>query len=278
MSRSRWRAALRHPNAIAGAVLAGSILIGALVGAVFTPYDPVAIDHLHRLQPPGGAHWLGTDEWGRDVLSRLLAGAVTSVSIAALTALLAAAAGALLGAASGFFGGWFDRIIIALMDALLAFPSLILALAVVAVFAGGQYGVVLALGLAYLPSVVRVVRAAVLELKGKDFVDASRVMGNSDAYTLLRHILPNTTAPIIVLATSLFGWALLAESALSFLGLGVPPPAPSWGGMLADSRNYFERAPWLALAPGLCISTALLGVNLFGDALRDHFDPRMRNL
>jgi peptide/nickel transport system permease protein len=275
---SRWAAALRRPSAVAGGAVVGAVLMGALVGAVFTPYDPVAIDHLHRLLPPGAAHWLGTDEWGRDVLSRLLGGAVTSVSIAALTAVLAATAGALLGAASGFFGGWFDRITIAIMDALLAFPSLILALAVVAVFSSGEYGVAPALSLAYLPSVVRVVRAAVLELKGKDFVDASRVMGNGDLYTLLRHILPNTAAPIIVLATSLFGWALLAESALSFLGLGTPPPAPSWGGMLADSRNYFDRAPWLALAPGLCISTALLGVNLFGDALRDHFDPRMRNL
>lgn len=278
MTGGRWRAVLRRPNAVVGAALVGAIVLGASVGAVFTPYDPVAIDHLHRLQPPGAAHWLGTDEWGRDVLSRLLAGAVVSVSIAALTALLAAAIGALLGAASGFFGGWFDRGTVAFMDALLAFPSLIFALAVVAVFSTGRYAVVLALGLAYLPSVVRVVRAAVLELKAKDFVDASRVMGNGESYTLLRHILPNAAAPIIVLATSLFGWALLAESALSFLGLGVPPPAPSWGGMLADSRNYFEDAPWLALAPGLCISTALLGVNLFGDALRDHFDPRMRNL
>ncbi|WP_129779750.1 ABC transporter permease [Peristeroidobacter soli] len=278
MTERWWQVFARRPNAVAGGVLIAIMLSAALAGIVYTPYDPVAIDFHRRLSAPSMAHWLGTDEWGRDVISRVLSGAVVSVGIAALTSLIATSIGALIGAVCGFYGRWIDKIVMAVMDALLAFPSLIMALAVVTVFGAGPYTPVLALSVAYLPSVVRVVRASVLGLKHRDFVDASTIMGNSRAFTLLRHVLPNTLAPVIVLATSIFGWALLAESALSFLGLGVPPPAASWGGMLADSRVYFEDAPWLALAPGFALSISLLGVNLFGDALRDYFDPRMKNL
>lgn len=276
MREGRWMTITRQPNALAGGVLILVMLVGAILGAVHTPYDPIAVDFFHRLKPPTPEHWLGTDEWGRDVFSRLLAGAVVSVGIAGVTALIATSLGALIGATAGFLGGWFDKAVIALMDALLAFPALIMALALVAIFSSSAFTPIIALSVAYLPSVVRVVRASVLVLRRSDFVDASTVMGNSRAITLLRHILPNTVAPVIVLATSLFGWALLAESALSFLGLGTPPPASSWGGMLSDSRNYFADAPWLAIAPGLALSLSLLGVNLFGDALRDLLDPRMQ--
>jgi len=275
----RTRQAMRRgPGAIIGVGIIGVVFLAALVGIIHTPFDPIEINADNRLSAPSLQHWLGTDEWGRDITSRLLAGAVVSVTIGLLTSLLATASGTLIGAAAGYLGGWLDRIVIAVMDALLAFPSLIMALGIVAVFSGSQWAVVAALSFSYMPSVVRVVRASVLTIRRKDFVDASTVMGNSRGFTLGRHILPNTVGMVIVLATSLFGWALLAESALSFLGLGVPPPAPSWGGMLADSRNYFEEAPWLALAPGLTISLTLLGINLLGDALRDFFDPRNRNL
>lgn len=266
----------QRPITIISTMLVVLMLAAALIGAVMTPYDPIAVDYLQRLEPPSAAHWLGTDEWGRDVFSRLLRGATESVAVASLTALIATTLGTLLGAAAGFFSGWFDRIALAVMDALLAFPSLVLALAVVAVAGASTTGVVAALALAYLPSVVRVVRASVVAIRGRAFVEASTVMGNSRPYTLVRHILPVVVAPVIVLCTSLFGWALLAESALSFLGLGVPPPAPSWGSMLADSRIYFEDAPWLALAPGLAISFSLLGINLLGDVLRDSLDPKVR--
>jgi peptide/nickel transport system permease protein len=269
---------LRRPNALIGGILMLAVVSAALVGTLYTPYDPIEVDFNSRMSAPSSAHWLGTDEWGRDVTSRLLAGAVTSIGIAAVASLLATVAGALIGATSGFIGRWVDRVVMAIMDALLAFPSLILALAVVAVLDVGRFTPALALSIAYVPSVVRVVRASVLALKRNDFVDASTVMGNSSMFTLWRHILPNTAGTVIVLATSLFGWALLAESALSLLGLGVPPPAASWGGMLADSRSYFEDAPWLALAPGIALSLSLLGINLLGDALRDRFDPRMKNL
>jgi peptide/nickel transport system permease protein len=267
----------RPPSLVAG-MLIGLIFLAAIVGAIWTPWDPILVDPAVRLLPPSWLHLLGTDEWGRDVFSRVLAGAGQSVSIGLATALAATVAGTLLGAAGGYLGGWLDRILLAIFDTLLAFPSLIMALGVVAVMEASRGAVIAALSIAYLPSVARVVRASVLSTRLRDFVVASTMMGNGSAYTLARHILPNTVGTVIVLATSLFGWALLAESALSFLGLGVPPPAPSWGSMLSDSRDYFEQAPWLALAPGCAISATLLGINLLGDALRDRLDPRMRGL
>jgi peptide/nickel transport system permease protein len=267
-----------RPNAIVGSSLLLLMIAAALLGNIYTPYDPIIIDLNSRLAAPSALHWLGTDEWGRDVLSRLLFGAGVSVTISLCTAVCAVAGGALVGATSGFLGGWTDRIVMAILNALQAFPSLIMALGMIAVFGPSRYGVVAALSLAYLPSVARIVRSSVLSLREKEYIEASRVMGNSELFTMLRHVLPNCIAPIIVLATALFGWALLAESSLSFLGLGVPPPASSWGGMLSDSRNYFAQAPWLAIVPGISISMSLLGINLFGDALRDHFDPRMKNL
>jgi peptide/nickel transport system permease protein len=272
------RALFSRPNAIVGGTLLLVMLVAAIAGHLYTPYDPVANDLTARLKAPSAAHWLGTDEWGRDVLSRLLFGAGVSMSISLFTVVAAVASGALLGAATGYFGGWFERISMAFLDALLAFPSLIMALGMMTVFGPSRVGVISALALAYMPSVARVVRGSVLSIREREYVEASRVMGNSEAFTMFRHVLPNCIGPIIVLATALFGWALLAESALSFLGLGVPPPASSWGGMLSDSRNYVAQAPWLALVPGISISVTLLGVNLFGDALRDQFDPRMKNL
>ena len=275
---SAWRALFRRPNAIAGTILLSVMVVAAIAGHVHTPFDPVENDLLTRLKPPSGTHWLGTDEWGRDVFSRLLYGAGVSMTISFFTVIAAVASGTLIGVATGFFGGWFERISMAILDALLAFPSLIMALGMMTVFGPSRFGVIAALALAYMPSVARVVRSSVLSVREKEYVEASRVMGNSEIFTMLRHVLPNCIAPIIVLATALFGWALLAESALSFLGLGVPPPASSWGGMLSDSRNFVGQAPWLALVPGLSISATLLGINLFGDALRDQLDPRMKNL
>ena len=266
------------PNALIGGTIIGVVAIAALIGAVWTPYDPLAIDFMARLAPPGGAHWLGTDEFGRDVLSRLMAGASTSAWISLLTVILAVGAGTALGVFTGFVRGWVDRVLMAFNDALLAFPGILLALGLLAVFGANKYGIIFALGIAYTPSVARVVRGTVLSLREREFVEASRVMGNSEAYTMWRHILPNCIAPLTVLATSLFGWVLLAESALSFLGLGVPPPAPTWGNMLAASRAFIAQAAWLGIFPGLCISLTLLGINLLGDAVRDRLDPRMRGL
>ncbi len=263
-------------NALFGGAIIGVLTVVAGVGAIWTPYDPLQLGFRVKLAAPSAIHWLGTDEFGRDVLSRLMAGAATSVWISLLTVLLAVTLGTAIGVFTGYVRGWLDRIIMAFNNALLAFPGILLALGLLAVVGANKYGIILALGLAYTPSVARVVRGAVLSLREKEFISASRVMGNSEAFTMLRHILPNCVAPLIVVATSMFGWVLLAESSLSFLGLGVPPPAPTWGNMLASGRPYMGQAIWLGVFPGLCISLTLLGVNLLGDALRDRLDPRMR--
>jgi peptide/nickel transport system permease protein len=264
------------PNALIGGALIGFLVAVALLSTVWTPYDPLRLSFRAKLAAPSAMHWLGTDEFGRDVLSRLMAGAATSVWISLLTVALAVSLGTLVGLVSGYVRGWLDRAIMAFNDALLAFPGILLALGLLAVVGANKYGIILALGLAYAPSVARIVRGTVLSLREREFIAASRVMGNSEAFTMLRHILPNCIAPLTVLATSMFGWVLLAESSLSFLGLGVPPPAPTWGNMLAGSRAYIGQAVWLGIFPGLAISLTLLGINLLGDALRDRLDPRMR--
>ncbi|HEY5797155.1 MAG TPA: ABC transporter permease [Bosea sp. (in: a-proteobacteria)] len=263
-------------NALIGGALIGTLAVVASIGALWTPYDPLRLSFRYKLAPPSSMYWLGTDEFGRDVLSRLMAGAATSVWISILTVALAVVLGTVIGLFSGYMRGWVDRVVMAFNDALLAFPGILLALGLLAVVGANKYGIILALGIAYTPSVARIVRGTVLSLREKEFIAASRVMGNSEGFTMARHILPNCIAPLTVLATSMFGYVLLAESSLSFLGLGVPPPAPTWGNMLAGSRPYIGQAMWLGIFPGLCISLTLLGINLLGDAVRDKLDPRMR--
>lgn len=270
------RRSLPALNALIGGGLLLSLVALALLGLVWTPYDPLKLDLSFRLQAPSALHWLGTDEFGRDILSRLIIGASTSLWISLLSVVVALACGTMIGMLAGYLRGWTDRILMMFNDALLAFPGILLALGIMAVLGASQYSIVLALGMAYTPSVVRVVRGSVLSLREREFIEASRVIGNSELYTMFRHIVPNCLAPVCVLATSMFGWALLSESALSFLGLGVPPPAATWGSMLAASRPYIASAAWLGVFPGVLISVALLGINLFGDALRDRLDPRMR--
>ncbi len=265
-------------NALIGIVIVGLIVAAALVSLVWTPHDPLRINFGARLKLPGGAFLLGTDEFGRDELSRLMAGAATSVWIAVLTVGFSIVVGSIVGVLTGFLRGWTDRIVMAFNNALLAFPGLLLALGLLAVVGANQYGIVLALGLAYTPSVTRIVRGTVLSLREKEFIESSRVLGNSELYTMVRHVLPNCTAPLTVLATSMFGWVILAESALSFLGLGVPPPAPTWGNMLASARPFMAQASYLSILPGLCIALTLLGINPLGDAVRDWLDPRMKGV
>jgi peptide/nickel transport system permease protein len=263
-------------NAVIGITLVGFFVAAALIGTVWTPHDPLKLNILQRMKPPGAGFLLGTDEFGRDVLSRLIAGARNSLLIAVLTVAGAVGFGALLGLISGYARGAVDRVLMMVNDALLAFPGILLALGLLAVIGPNKWGIILALALAYMPVVVRVVRGSVLSVRAREFVEASRILGNSEAFTAWRHVMPNCTAPLTVLATSMLGWVLLAEGSLSFLGLGVPPPEATWGNMLSAARPYIGQASWLAIYPGLCISLALLGVNLLGDALRDHLDPQMR--
>lgn len=262
-------------NFLIGATLIAIVLLMALVAVIWTPYDPQVLALRNKLQPPSAFHWLGTDEFGRDVVSRLMAGASASATVSFLTVLFALLFGCIGGVLAGFLRGWTDRVLMTFNDTLLAFPGILLALAIMAVVGSNRWGIVLALSMAYAPSVVRVVRGTVLSLREKEYVEASRMIGNSELYTMTRHVLPNCIAPVAVLATSMFGWVLLSESALSFLGLGIPPPAPTWGNMLSGARPYMQTAAWLGLAPGLCIALSLLGINLLGDAIRDRLDPRM---
>ncbi|RYF80881.1 MAG: ABC transporter permease [Comamonadaceae bacterium] len=269
----------RSTRALLGLLLTGAMVLIACLALVWTPRNPLVLNLAQRFSSPGSTGFpLGSDEFGRDVLSRLMAGAASSMGIALLTVLFAVLVGGTVGILSGYFRGWVDRIVMTFNDALLAFPGILLALGLLVVLGSGRSGIVLALGLAYVPSVVRVVRGATLSLRENAFIEASRVMGHGELYTMWRHVLPNCIAPLTVLATSMFGWVLLSESALSFLGLGAPPPAPSWGNMLAGGRAFMAQAPWLGILPGLCISLTLLGINLLGDALRDRLDPRMRNI
>lgn len=267
---------LRFNGLFSGAMVALLVLV-AIIGPWLAPYDPLKLDLVARLQAPSAIHLLGTDEFGRDILSRLIYGARTSAWIAFSTVAFAIVLGVIFGVLAGFLRGWTDRILMMFNDAFLAFPGLLLALGFMAVFGASRNGIIVALGLAYMPVVVRVVRGTVMSIREREFVEASRVMGNSEIVTMMRHVLPNCIAPITVLATTMFGWIILAESALSFLGLGVPPPAPSWGNMLSTARPYISQAPHLIVLPGLCISVTLLAVNMLGDAVRDWLDPKMQD-
>lgn len=267
---------VRRPRDLIGLILVVLLVLTVLLGFFWTPYDPIAIDLSRPLQSPSPGHWLGTDQFGRDVLSRAMIGARISAGVALETVIAAVVCGTSFGLLTGYLRGWTDRLIMMACDAVLAFPPILLALALVAIMGPSRHSVMLALSIAYVPVVTRVVRGSVLSIRESEYIQASLLCGDGTLYTLWRHVLPNAVAPIVVLATSLFGWVVLYESALSFLGVGVPPPAPTWGNMLADSRPYMETASWLSIVPGLCIVATLLGVNLLGDALRDRLDPRER--
>ncbi|TGV07924.1 ABC transporter permease [Alcaligenaceae bacterium 429] len=257
-----------------GLLLVAIVGLLAILALFWTPYDPMAINLRAKLTPPTWQHWLGTDEFGRDILSRAMIGATTSWVLSLVTVSLTIIVGTLLGLIAGFLRGPVDRALMTINDTLLAFPGILLAMAVLVIIGANQWGIVLALSLSYIPSVLRVVRGNVLSIREREYIEASVLQGNSLFYTMLRHVLPNCFAPVAILATSMFGWVILSESSLSFLGLGVPPPAPTWGNMLASARSYMHTASWLGIAPGVCISLTLLGINLLGDALRDHLDPR----
>jgi len=276
MSALPIRAARRNANAVLGGGIVGLLVLLAVLGPQIAPHNPLGLDLLSRMSEPSAKYWLGTDEFGRDILSRLIYGARTSVWISFATVAFAVFFGLIFGVLAGFLRGWTDRILMMFNDAFLAFPGLLLALGIMAIAGASRNAIIIALGLAYMPAVVRVARASVMSIREREYIEASRVMGNSELTTMLRHVLPNCVAPMTVLATTMFGWVILSESALSFLGLGVPPPAPTWGNMLATGRPFITQAPHLIILPGLCISITLLGINMLGDAIRDRLDPKMQ--
>jgi peptide/nickel transport system permease protein len=264
----------RHLTFLIGAAVTVALLATAALSLVYTPQDPLAMAIAARLEGPTRAHPFGTDQYGRDVLSRVMTGAVTSIAVGVIAVGIGAAAGVLLGLASGWAGGWVDEGFMRLVDAVQGFPAILSALLFTAVFAPGVAVSMVAIGIAFVPAFARLTRGSVLELRDREFVVAARALGAPDPRLIARHILPNTAAPLIVQATTSFPVAILAEAAFAYLGLGTQPPHPSWGLMLKEAQNFLGMNPWFAIFPGGAIALTVLGLNLLGDGLRDLLDPK----
>ena len=269
-----WRQFRKQRLALIGGGILAALTLVALLAPLLAPQDPLAQDLYGRLQPPSTSHLLGTDDFGRDILSRIVYGARISLRIGLITIALALTGGTLLGLIAGYRGGFADMLIMRLMDLMLAFPAILLAIAIVAVIGPGIDNVILAVCIVLVPQFARLVRASVLTVRETTYVEAARALGASESRVLFYGILPNCTAPLIVQATLGMGTAILDAAGLSFLGLGAQPPAPEWGAMLAGGRELLLRAPWVMTFPGLAIFTVVLGLNLFGDGLRDALDPK----
>ncbi|HEX2073310.1 MAG TPA: ABC transporter permease [Geodermatophilus sp.] len=281
-ARPRWRETLgllvRNPTAAVAALVLLAILLVAVLDETVAPDGPNEQDIANRLEPPSWAHPFGTDELGRDILSRVILGASVSLKVGFLAVGLALVVGTLIGLLAGFYGRWVDDVLMRLMDMLFAFPAVLLAIAILAVRGPGPNNAILAIGVVYIPIFARVTRASVLGVREEVYVRASRSVGASDFRLLTRHVLPNAAPPIIVQTSISLAFAVLAEAALSFLGLGTQPPNPSWGLMLAEGRGFIDLAWWLAFFPGMAIVVTVLCFNLLGDGLRDVLDPRQRTL
>jgi peptide/nickel transport system permease protein len=275
---SPGRRALKRLARRRGAMVALGVVIFFIVLALFAaqvaPQDPLATSWSAVRKPPSAAHWFGTDEIGRDVLSRVIWGTRASLLAGVVSVSIALALGVPIGLAAGYVGGWIDGAISRMTDAMLACPFLILAIALAAFLGPNLTNAMIAIGISATPVFIRLTRAQVLQVKVEDYVEAARAVGNSHLRIALRHILPNVVPPLIVQATLAIAAAVIAEAALSFLGLGQQPPAPSWGSMLNTAKNYIDNAPWMAVWPGLSIFLLVLSFNLLGDGLRDAFDPR----
>ena len=251
----------------------------ALTARFIAPYDPLAIDFGAMLAAPSATHWLGTDAFGRDVLSRIIYGSETALTVGFTAAFVGASAGAVLGVGSAYFGGKIDLVVQRIMDIFISFPLIILALAMVAILGNSLPNLITAITIPMIPRCALVIRSSALSVREMPYVDAARAAGFSHSRIILRHMLPNVMAPYLILLTAFLGQAILLEASLSFLGLGVQEPTPAWGLMLSGAAVEFaERAPWMAIFPGIAISLAVFAFNLFGDSLRDALDPKLRTL
>ena len=274
--RRFWRVLISTPGGIAGSAIVVVLVLSALFAPLIAPASPTAQHLLDRMQPPSAAHWFGTDAFGRDILSRALYGGRISLVVGCASVLVAMVVGTLLGMTAGYFGGWYSAVVMRAMDALYAFPAVLLAIGILGALGPGLRNVIIAVGVTSVPVFARVSRGAVLQVRDLEYVLAARSLALSRLTILRRHVVPNSSSPVIVVATLQIAAAILAASSLSFLGLGVQPPTPEWGSMLADGRNYITSAPWLAIFPGLAIVLAVMGFNLLGDALRDAYDPNLQ--
>ena len=275
-ARDALRRLARSRSAVVGSLLLLAIGLAVVLAPALSPSNPIKTNQRAPLEAPSAAHLMGTDRFGRDILSRVLWGGRLSLSVGVVSVGIAACSGVVLGLVAGYYGGRTDTLIMRLVDLLLAFPGILLALAIIATLGGSLVNLMIAVGIAAIPDYVRITRGTVLSLMEREFVLAARVVGCRDHAIIFRHILPNVTAPLTVLATLGIAGAIITGSALSFLGLGIRPPAPEWGNMLAEGREFLEHAWWVAFFPGLAIMLAVFSINLLGDGLRDALDPRLR--
>jgi peptide/nickel transport system permease protein len=274
-----FRALLRRPLTLFGALIVLLFLMMAIVGPWLAPHDPTQIYYSPGLtppSPPSAAFPFGTDATGRDVLSRVLAGARISLTVGVVAVGIATFFGTLLGLLAGYFGGWTDQLIMRLMDVMLAFPDILLAIVIITVLGPGLTNVMVAVGIAAIPAYTRTVRAAVLSVRQQDYVEAARALGAPNWRIIISHVLRNVLTPIVVLVTLSIGLAILTAAGLSFVGLGAQPPTPEWGDMLNDAQNYLQQAWWMAVYPGAAIMLVVVGLNLLGDGLREILDPVTR--
>lgn len=267
-----------NPKGIIGLGIVGGLIIIAIFAPILAPYDPNAIDSTAITEAPSSEHIFGTDKFGRDIFSRILMGARISLYVGLLSVGIALAIGVPLGTISAYYGGFTDEFIMRLMDAMMSFPGILLALVVMAVLGPNLTNVLIALGFVYTPYFARISRSATLSEINEEYVDAARARGERNPYIIFREVLPNITAPVIVQASITFAFAILAEAALSFLGMGTQPPTPSWGLMINGGRGYMADAPWMVVFPGLAIGFTVLGYNMLGDAMRDILDPKEESI
>ncbi|MDQ3461327.1 MAG: ABC transporter permease [Deinococcota bacterium] len=271
------RRATGHGLIVTGGLIILVFGIIALAGHRLAPYDPMAMDFTARFAPPSLEHPFGTDDFGRDILSRILHGARVSFQVAFIAVTISATFGVFLGALAGFYGRWLDELVMRVMDILFAFPAVLLAITVMAILGRGVGNAMIAIAIVYIPIFARVTRGSVIAVRGLEYVSAARALGQGDGRIILQHILPNALAPIIVQISLSLAFAILAEAALSFFGLGTQPPDPSWGRMLAEGRAFLQEAPWMGVFPGLAIMVCVMGFNFLGDGLRDLLDPALKN-
>ena len=278
MRRSLWQLLARDPRAIGGVAVVTLLILAAIAAPLVARYDPLHVDLFQQLRSPSVQHWLGTDIQGRDVWARLVYGARISLAVGLFSQMIAMAIGVTLGLVAGFYGKWLDEVVMRLADVTLAFPTLLLLVAIVAALQPSLGVVLFTIGVVGWAGMARIVRAQVLVVRQLEYDQALRALGARDVRIVVRHVLPNVVAPVVIAATLGVAGAIMAEAALSFLGLGVAPPTPSWGSMIAEGRDLSQlrTAPWTSLFPGLAIGAAVLGFNLLGDALRDALDPRFR--
>jgi peptide/nickel transport system permease protein len=273
-----WALCKRQPLGAFGLLIVIAMIFMAIFANILSPYDPEANAFEHMLEAPNADFWMGTDQFGRDILTRIIYGARTALFVGFTCAFVGATGGLVLGVASAYFGGIFDLVVQRIVDVIMAFPLIILALAVVATLGTGAENVIIAITIPFIPQCARVVRSNALAIREIPYVDAARALGFSDARIILRHMVPNVMAPYLIMLTAFVGQAILLEASLSYLGMGVQEPTPAWGLMLqGGAEEYAESAPWVPIYPGLAISMAVFGFNLFGDAIRDLLDPKLRN-